>query len=297
MEFLTTPLSRFENIPDYPFAPNYLEVGDGLKMHYVDEGPNDGEVVLLLHGEPSWSFLYRKMIPIFVEAGFRTIAPDLIGFGKSDKPVELDAYTYASHLGWLRSFMDQLGLKNINLFCQDWGGLLGLRDAAENQGRYARIVAANTMLPTGDVTPNEDFLNWRQYALNVPEFKIGPLLNRATVSDLSAEEIAAYDAPFPDESYKAGARKFPALVPASQDDPETENNRAAWKQLRAFNKPFLTLFSDSDPIMKGLEQIFQKLIPGAQDQPHTIMKGGGHFLQEDNGPELAERMIAFIKAT
>ncbi len=294
---LTTPAERFENLPDYPFAPNYLEIGDGLKMHYVDEGNKDAEIVLLLHGEPSWSFLYRKMIPTIVEAGYRAIAPDLIGFGKSDKPIERAAYTYATHLDWLKSFIDQMEIENASLFCQDWGGLLGLRLAAENDHYFARIVAANTILPTGDIPANKAFMKWREFSQNVPEFPIGPMIDKATVTELSPEVIAAYDAPFPSEEYKAGARMFPVLVPITSDDPHTIPNRQAWQQFQKWEKPFLTLFSDSDPIMKGLEKVFQGVIPGAKGQPHTIIKGGGHFLQEDKGEEIAQLMVEFIKQT
>ena len=295
MKFLTTPDSAFDNLPDYPFKPNYVEVGDGLKMHYVDEGARDAEVVLLLHGEPSWSFLYRTMIPVFVNNGYRTIAPDLIGFGKSDKPVETSDYTYSRHLAWTHQFVKALDLQNINLFCQDWGGLLGLRIAVEDESRFSRIVAGNTILPTGDVTPNEAFMNWRQFSQTVPVFPVGTILNRATTTELTPEVIAAYNAPFPDETYKAGARIFPALVPISPEDPESGPNRAAWQKLTQWQKPFLTLFSDSDPIMSGLEKVFQSQIPGAQGQPHEIIVGAAHFLQEDKGPEIAEKMVAFMK--
>ncbi len=293
---LSTPENRFQNLPDYPFQPHYLEVDDGLRMHYVDEGDHAGAIVLLLHGEPSWSFLYRKMIPLFVEAGYRVIAPDLIGFGKSDKPAHRDDYTYAQHLIWTDTLIQKLDLNNISLFCQDWGGLIGLRLAAENQDRFANIVAANTILPTGDVAPNEAFLKWQHFSQTVPEFPVAQTINRATVTELSEEIMAAYDAPFPDESYKEGARIFPALVPTSPNDPETNANRAAWQTLMQWKKPFLTLFSDSDPIMKGLEKIFQSMIPGAKGQPHEIIVGGGHFLQEDKGEEIAEKMIQWLKS-
>ncbi len=295
MKYLRTPDHFFKDLEDYPFEPHYLNLDNDLRMHYVDEG--NGELVLLLHGEPSWSYLYRKMIPVLVKAGFRIIAPDLIGFGKSDKPTEKSDYSYAGHLEWLNNFMVKLELENINLFCQDWGGLLGLRLAAEYPEKFTRIIAANTFLPTGQNPPNKAFTKWREFALNVPEFPVSAVLNMATSTALSSNVLKAYDAPFPDETYKAGARIFPALVPLDPDDPESQNNIEAWKNLAQWEKPFLTLFSDSDPIMNGLEKIFQKKIPGAAGQAHTIIKGAGHFLQEDKGAEIAQHVAAFIKNT
>lgn len=265
-------------------------------MHYVDEGPKDGEVVLLLHGQPSWSFLYRKMIPIFIEAGYRVLAPDLIGFGKSSKPTEIEAYSYQTHVDWMARFISQLDLSDINLFCQDWGGLIGLRLVAETE-RFARVVAANTGMPTGDQAMPEAFAKWQQFVKSVPVLPVGNILQNATVRTLSPEEVAAYEAPFPNASYQAGAKIFPALVPTRPDDPASEANRAAWKKLMAWEKPFLTLFSDTDPITKGGERVMQKLIPGTQGQAHHIIEEGGHFLQEDKGEELAQRMISFIQAT
>lgn len=297
MTILTTPLERFDNLPGYAFDPHYVEVSEGLKMHYVDEGPRDGKVVLCLHGEPSWSYLYRKMIPVFAAGGYRVIAPDLIGFGKSDKIAEIDAYSYKIHVEWMKTFIEKLDLTGINLFCQDWGGLIGLRCAAEQESRFTRIVASNTGLPNGKGTPSEAFTNWQNFSKTVPEMPIGPIIKNAALTKLTPEEVAAYDAPYPDESYKACARIFPSLVPTSEDDPAIPDNLKAWGVLSKSNKPFLTLFSDSDPITKGGERIFQKYIPGCAGQPHEIMKGGGHFLQEDVGPELAEKMMAFIAST
>lgn len=297
MEILRTPEESFKNLPDYPFVPNYLEVAKGLQMHYVDAGDPQGEVVLLLHGEPSWSYLYRKMIPIFAAQGYRVLAPDLIGFGKSDKPSQTSDYTYAHHLAWLEEFLNQMELSAINVFCQDWGGLLGLRLIAKYPDKFARVVVGNTILPTGDAPLNEAFLQWQKYSQEVPVFPVGQIIQQATVTDLSPEVIAAYDAPFPEENLKAGARVFPALVPTSPDDPESPANREAWKILAQWQKPFLTLFSDSDPIMSGLEKIFQEKIPGAKGQNHSIIAGGGHFLQEDKGEEIAEKMIDFMQNT
>ena len=225
MEALRTPDERFANLPGYGFEPHYIEV-DGLRMHYVDEGPRDAAPVLLLHGEPSWSYLYRKMIPIISAAGHRAIAPDIIGFGRSDKPVNRDDYTYQRHVDWMTAFVEQLDLQNITLFCQDWGGLIGLRIAAEHPERFARIVAANTMLPTGDNPPGEAFLRWQKFSQTVPVLEIGRLIQGATVSTLPDDVVAAYDAPFPDDTYKEGARKFPALVPTSPDDPAARAARS-----------------------------------------------------------------------
>ncbi|MCM8558269.1 haloalkane dehalogenase [Sphingomicrobium sediminis] len=277
--------ARFAYIPDYPFAEHWQEVdlgnGETARMHYVDEGPRDGPVILLLHGEPSWSFLYRFMIPPLAEAGCRVVAPDLIGFGKSDKPTDKALFSYAAHYDWLVQVLDALELKDVGLFCQDWGGLLGLRAVGLNPDRFAFVVASNTMLPTGKGTPPDAFLAWQQFAKSSPDFRIGPLLQRATVRELSESEVAAYDAPFPDEPSKAAARMFPTLVPTSEDDPGGIANVAAWAGLARFDKPFLTLFTDQDPITKGGEAYFQKMVPGAKGQPHRIVEGGGHFCQED----------------
>jgi haloalkane dehalogenase len=248
MDCVRTPDERFENLPGYPFEPHYAEV-DGLRIHYVDEGPRNGAVILMLHGEPSWSYLYRKMIPIFAAAGFRAIAPDLVGFGRSDKPVRREDYTYQRHVDWVRGLLfDALDLREINLVCQDWGGLIGLRLVGEHPDRFARVVAANTLLPTGDDPPGPAFEAWRKFSQEVPTFPTGQIINGATKTELTPEVIAAYDAPFPDDTYQAGARQFPTLVPITPDDPAAPANRAAWKSQLAFDKPFLTAFSDADPI-------------------------------------------------
>ena len=293
MNALRTPDDRFVNLPGYPFEPHYIDV-DGLRMHYVDEGPRDAQPVLMLHGEPSWSYLYRKMIPVLTAAGLRAVAPDLIGFGRSDKPASQDDYSYASHVAWLTSFVEQADLRNITLVCQDWGGLIGLRIAAEHPERFARIVAANTFLPTGDDPPGAAFLRWQEFSQKAPQLPIGNIINGATTTELSPEIIAAYDAPFPDESYKAGARKFPLLVPTRPDDPASAANRKAWKVLGAWTKPFLCAFSDGDPVTRGGDRAFQSRVPGTKDQPHTTIAGGGHFLQEDKGEELARVVVDFI---
>ena len=288
-----TPDSRFENLPAYDFAANYVEV-DGMRMHYVDEGPREGEVMLLLHGEPSWSYLYRHMIPPLRDAGLRVIAPDLIGFGKSDKPTRKSDYSYAAHVAWMKGFIEALDLSGINLFCQDWGSLIGLRVAAENQQRFARIAVGNGALPTGDQAVPRAFRIWRTFALYSPWFPIGRILQMGTVNELSADEVAAYDAPFPSARYKAGSRAFPKLVPIRPDDPASEANRDAWNTYKEWTKPFLTTFSNRDPIMRGGEKVWQESVPGAKGQEHVIIRNAGHFLQEDKGPEIADVLLRFI---
>jgi haloalkane dehalogenase len=294
MDILRTPDARFANLPDYPFAPNYATV-DGVRLHYVDEGPRDAPVVLLLHGEPSWSFLYRRMIPVITAAGLRAVAPDLVGLGRSDKPADRADYTYARHVGWIAGLVTALDLRGITLVCQDWGGLIGLRVAAEDPDRFARILAANTGLPTGDQEMGRAFTVWQHFSQHSPDFPIGQIVQNGCSTTLAPEVVAAYDAPFPDETYKAGARQFPLLVPTKPDDPAAPANRAAWHVLRAWTKPFLTAFSDNDPITKGGDRLFQALIPGAKGQPHVTITGAGHFLQEDKGPELAEVVVRFIQ--
>src|SRR5271155_2914157 len=247
MDILRTPDESFLNLPDYPFQPHYVEA-NGQRIHYLDEGPRSAAPVLMLHGEPSWSYLYRKMIPIVAAAGFRVIALDLIGFGRSDKPSRRSDYTYQRHVDWVRSAITQLRLTDITLVCQDWGGLIGLRLVGENPDSFARVVAANTMLPTGDHPPGDAFLRWRDYSQSTPIFSAGRIVQNATATELAPETVAAYDAPFPDESYKEGARQFPMLVPVSPDDPAASANRKAWEGLRQFRKPFLTAFSDKDPV-------------------------------------------------
>ena len=297
-----TPDERFADLPDYAFAPHYLEVpaggGDGtMRVHYLDEGSSDAPVVLLMHGEPSWSFLYRRMIPVLVGAGLRTIAPDLVGFGRSDKPVHREDYTYERHVDWMRSLLEQLDVRDATLVGQDWGGLIGLRLVAEEGARFARVVAANTFLPTGDRPPGEAFLAWQKFSQETPEFPVGAIVNGGCTTQLAPEVVAAYDAPFPTVESKAGARRFPSLIPQTLDDPATPDNQRAWEVLRTLETPFLTAFSDQDPITKGGERWLQEAIAGAQGQPHTTVEGGGHFLQEDRGPELAQVIVDFVIAT
>lgn len=296
MEILRTPDEAFSNLPGYTFPPHYVDVGE-VRIHYVDEGPRTSSPVLLLHGEPSWSYLYRKMIPIIVTAGCRAVAPDFVGFGRSDKPARREDYTYQRHMDWMTGLMEKLNLTHITLVGQDWGGLIGLRLAAENEARFDRIVAANTFLPTGDQPLGEAFHRWKDFALTTKEFDVGWIVMRGCKTALSPEVIAAYNAPFPDDRYKAGARQFPAIVPASPDDPAAPANRRAWEVLYKWTKPFLTAFSDGDPITGGADQILQSLIPGAEGRPHTTIRGAGHYLQEDKGEDLARVIVDFIKTT
>jgi len=299
MQTLRTPDERFDGLDGYPFEPHYADIADGdgrtLRVHYLDEGPADAAPVLLLHGEPSWSYLYRHMIPPLVAAGHRVIVPDLVGFGRSDKPVEQSDYTYARHVEWMRELLfDHLDLRDITFFAQDWGGLVGLRVLALEPDRYARVAIGNTGLPTGHGPASDAFMAWQKFSQETPVFDIGFLINSATTTDLSPEVIAGYDAPYPDDSYKAGARIFPTLVPTSPDDPASADNVAAWEVLSAFDKPFLLCFSDSDPVTKGGDAPFLAKVPGAQGQQHVTIEGGGHFFQEDRGPELADLLIGFI---
>jgi haloalkane dehalogenase len=295
MEILRTPDERFASLPGYSFAPHYVDVDpSGLRMHYLDEGARDAPIVLCLHGEPSWSYLYRTMVPGLVAAGLRVIAPDLIGFGRSDKPAAQDDYTYARHVAWTAAFLDALDLRDVTLFCQDWGGLIGLRLVAEHEARFARVVAANTFLPTGDQKPPDAFFAWQKFSQSVPEMPIGRIVAGGCARPVAPEVIAAYDAPFPDERYKAGARRFPMLVPARPDDPASADNRAAWDRLRRFARPVLTAFGDSDAITRGADKMIQAMIPGAAGQPHVTIARAGHFLQEDAGPELAAVVAAFV---
>ena len=300
MEYLRTPDERFEDLPGYNFAPHYIDLPDGeggkLRVHYIDEGPRDADPVLMIHGEPSWCYLYRRMVPIITAAGFRAVAPDLVGFGRSDKPTKRTDYTYQRHVDWMTSFLEQVDLRNITLVCQDWGGLIGLRLAAEHPDRFARIVAANTFLPTGDMPAGEAFLRWQQFSQEAPVFHVGGIVKGGCATQLAPEVIEAYDAPFPDDTYKEGARQFPLLVPTKPDDPAAEANRKAWQVLGKWEKPFLCAFSDSDPITRGGDRAFQSMVPGTKGQPHTTIVGGGHFLQEDKGEDLAQVVVNWLKS-
>ena len=295
MKILRTPESRFSDLKDYPFAPQYLELRNGLRLHYVDQGPEDAAPVLMMHGEPSWSYLYRFMIPVCAQH-HRVIAPDLIGFGKSDKPAAVSDYSYQSHMDWMTEFIETLDLRDITLVCQDWGSLIGLRLAAEQEQRFARIVVGNGMLVTGRQAMPRVFKIWQAFARWSPWFPISKIIDSGTFKTLDTEERRAYDAPFPSRAYKAGARAFPRLVPTSPKDPASEACDAAWKVLEQWHKPFLTTFSNGDPITRGGDKFMQKRIPGTQGQKHQTLKGG-HFLQEDAGPEFAEAVNALIAET
>ena len=302
MEALRTPEERFADLPDYPFEPNYAEIRDGeggtLRVHYLDEGPADAAPVLLVHGEPSWSYLYRHMVPILVNAGHRVVVPDLVGFGRSDKPTRQTDYSYARHVAWLSELVfDHLDLRDATFFGQDWGGLLGLRLVAAEPDRFTRVVIGNSGLPTGHGPASEAFLRWQRFSQTTPVFPVGDLVGRACTTELSAAVVAAYDAPFPDDTFKAGARIFPSFVPTNPDDPETAPNQAAWRVLEAFQKPFLCAFSDSDPVTAGGDAPFLAKVPGARGRQHPTIVGAGHFLQEDAGPELAAVIRDFISDT
>ncbi|WP_304177868.1 haloalkane dehalogenase [Phenylobacterium aquaticum] len=294
MKVLRTPDDRFEGLADWPFAPRYAQVtdadGTALRMAYVDEGPRDAAPVLLMHGEPSWSYLYRKIIPGLVALGHRVLAPDLIGFGRSDKPADRADYTYARHVDWTSQWLTGLDLTDITLFCQDWGGLIGLRLVAAMPERFAAVAVANTGLPTG-TGMTEGFANWLSFSQKIPIMAVGALLQAGSVRELTTAEVAAYDAPFPDESYKEGARQFPTLVPVTPEHAQVSENLAAWTVLEAFEKPFVTAFSDADPVSGGGEKVFQARVPGTQGQPHIILHGG-HFLQEDSPAEIVELVDA-----
>jgi haloalkane dehalogenase len=296
---LRTPDSCFAAVPDFAHAPRHVDVpsGDGaaLRMAYVDAGPTDAPVVLMLHGEPSWSFLYRKVIRAVTDAGLRAVAPDLIGFGRSDKPAARGDYTYQRHVDWVRAFLNAAKLSRVVLLCQDWGGLIGLRLVGEEPERFAGVVAANTFLPTGDIKPPEAFFRWREHSQTTPDFQIGKIISRSVARPIAPEVVAAYDAPFPDESYKAGARAFPMLVPAAPDDPASEPNRRAWKTLQQYTRPFVTAFGDSDPITRGGDLMLQAMIPGAKGRAHRTLEKAGHFLQEDVADELGAICVAVTR--
>lgn len=302
MEIYRTPDSGFDMIGDFAWEPQYTEVPAGdasqtLRIAHVEAGPHDGAPVLCMHGEPSWSYLYRHMLPVFADAGLRGVAPDLVGFGRSDKPVGTSEYTYARHVEWMLAWLRAVDLGGITLVCQDWGGLVGLRLVTAEPDRFARVVVANTFLPTGDRHPGDAFLAWREFSQETPQFPVGAIVNMGCTTDLAPEVIAAYDAPFPEEHAKDGARAFPLLVPVSPDDPESAPNRAAWEVLRRWHKPFLTAFSDNDPITRGADTVFRAEVPGAAGMAHTTIEGAGHFVQEDRGPELARVVVDLVRST
>ena len=327
MKFKRTPDECFDNLADYPFEPNYIEIADGedgeLRVHYVDEGPEDGQVILLMHGQPSWSYLYRYMIPPLVTAGFRVIAPDLIGFGRSDKPTERKDYSYARHVKWMNEWLQKLDLNNITLFCQDWGSLIGLRLVTTEPARFSHVVLANGGLPAGVIPKHlswllkltyrlisvvsvaelnakfkakwpPGFLYWRKYAAESPNFSVGDVMGVSSKVKLSDDVIAGFEAPFPDKSYMAGARQFPTLVPIFPDEPEVQENKAAWKVLRQFDKPFMLAFSDKDPVTAGGDTYFMNNVPGCRGVAHRTIKNAGHFLQQDAPEECVQAIFDVV---
>ena len=324
MEYKRTPDERFDKLADYPFKPNYLQIADGeggeLRLHYLDEGPADGPVVLLMHGQPAWSYLYRYMIPPLVAAGFRVIAPDLIGFGRSDKPTRMQDYTYARHVAWMSEWLTTLDLNDITVFFQDWGSLIGLRLVAAFPQRFSHVVLANGGLPTGmiprdyaeplkeayktlpvvkadelgerfrDTSGIPGFLYWRKFCAESPDLEIADIFG-ATSAGMLDDMRHAYNAPFPDQGYMAGARQFPSLVPVFHDEPEVEENKAAWEVLRKFDKPFMLAFADSDPVTAGGDKKFLAEVPGCQGVAHRTIENAGHFLQQDQPGQCVQAIL------
>ena len=300
MGVLRTPQSRFDNLPDFDFEPHYLEISDvdlgPLRMHYLDEGPDDGDIIVCLHGNPTWSYLYRKMLPVLVAAGYRVLVPDMIGFGRSDKPSQISDYSYARHIRWIGAWLNAMQVKNATLVAQDWGGMIGLRLLLEQPSLFARYSLSNTGLPTGDYPMTDGFYKWQAWCAGPAEFDPGYIVNEFGRGTLTEGEIAAYRAPFPDASYVAHAKAFAAIVPSKPDNPESQHNRDAWQALVKCEKPVLLCFSDSDPVTAGGAKVFIKLVPGAKDQPHQTLKGG-HFVQEVSGHQWAAAIVKWIPTT
>ncbi|MCH2185302.1 haloalkane dehalogenase [Myxococcota bacterium] len=335
MKVLRTPDQCFENLPDYPFQPHYTEVDDGdggtLRIHHLDEGPSDGPTVLCMHGQPSWSYLYRHMVPVLVGAGLRVLAPDLVGYGRSDKPAALEDYSYQRQVDWMTAWLLANDVRGATFFGQDWGGLIGLRMVAENPDRFERVVVGNSGLPAPQNTPAElieevrrfraeaptpsleevmtalgegnpsrgpaNFAYWQKWCWDNEDLPVSlAILGGTGGKVLSPEEMAAYDAPFPDPSFKMGPRAMPSQVPSLSDDPSVAANLRAWEVFDRWEKPLLCTFSDNDPVSRGGDLILQARVPGTKNQPHKTIKGAGHFLQESKGQELASIMIDFIRA-
>lgn len=336
MKVLRTPDERFSDLPGFPFEPHYTDVSDGdggtLRIHHLDEGPRDGPIVVCMHGQPTWSYLYRHMIPVLVSAGLRVLAPDLVGFGRSDKPAAREDYSYQRQVDWLTAWITQNDIQGATLMAQDWGGLIGLRLVAENPDRFSRIVIANTGLPTpGPIAqdridavndfrankptptlpevmaalsnpdpsrPELTFAHWQKWTWETEDLPVGMMI-AGTIDGrtLSPEEVAAYDAPFPDPSFKMGPRAMPSQVPTLPDDPSIPANRRAWRSLGQWKKPLLCAFSNNDAVSAGGDRRFLEEVPGAKDQPHVTIKGGGHFLQEGRGEELAGIVAEFVKSS
>jgi haloalkane dehalogenase len=309
--------ARFADLPDFPFAPKYAELTNPyadipLRMHYVDEGPPDAPVVLMVHGEPTWSYLYRKLIPVFVSAGLRAIAVDQIGFGRSDKLTRPAHYSFAAHVDWFREFITALSLRDITLVCQDWGGPIALAVLAREPARFSRVVAGNTMLHTAgaelegrlewaahannerEATVSTPLLDWMHHTHRALDFRASSAVAATSLRGVDEATLAAYDAPFPSEWHKAGMRQFPALIPVTPSDPGAAINRDTWTALADFDRPFLTLFSDSDPGTRGWEAIFRERVPGAKDQPHQLLERAGHFWQEECGEHAAKIIVDWI---
>lgn len=336
MKILRTPDERFQNLPGYPFEPHYTEVGDGeggsLRIHHIDEGPSDGPVILCMHGQPVWSYLYRHMIPVLNDAGLRVVAPDLVGYGRSDKPSTREDYTYERQVSWFNSWLQSNDFREATFFGQDWGGLVGLRMVAENPERFRRVIIANTGLPLpanvseeriaayhetrrrigtpaleemitqvsqqGPEAPEQAFVYWQSYCWGTEDIPVGMLV--AGMLDgrtLSPDEVAAYDAPFPDPSYKMGIRAMPSQVPTLPDDPALPGNERAWGVFGAWEKPFECAFTDNDPVTRGADIGMSKLIPGAKGRDHSRIHGGGHFVQEGRTDEICKRIVDFVRST
>ncbi len=298
MKILRTPENRFVGLTDYPFKPHYIEL-DGIRIHYVDEGPTHAKPILLMHGEPSWSYLYRHIIPMLAKNGYRVVAPDLVGFGKSDKPSKKSDHTYRKHVSWIEQWLKKIDLHNITMFCQDWGSLIGLRVAAQNKDRFSRIILSNGGLPAPTLKTKmpKAFKKWRAFSKYSPILPIGKIIQLGTYKTLPKYVIKGYTAPFPRNKYKAGARIFPSLVPMTPDDPETAPNQKAWEIFSKWDIPFLTAFSNKDPITRGGAEIFQRKIPGAKGLNHITIKNAGHFLQEEKGEEISKIIIDFISSS
>jgi haloalkane dehalogenase len=300
MQTLRTPDDRFDAVPDFPYPPRYCELSDGdggvLRAAWIEDGPEGADPILMLHGEPSWSYLYRKMVPILVAEGHRVICPDLVGFGRSDKPTRLDDHSYARHVEWMRALaFDVLDLRDVTLVGQDWGGLIGLRLAAEHPERFARVVVANTGLPNGEQLMADIWWRFREAITSTPTLDVGAFVQGGCRRQMSDTERAGYDAPFPADEYCTGPRAMPGLVPTSPDDPAAAANKAAWAKLSVSPTPMLVAFSDSDPITGPMAAIFAREMRGAQGIDHPVIRGAGHFLQEDAGEELAGHIVTFLR--
>jgi haloalkane dehalogenase len=298
MDLLRTPADRFDVVEGFAYEARWADLAGGLRMAYVEAGPPDGPTVVLVHGEPTWGYLYRRMVAPLADAGMHVVVPDLVGFGRSDKPISRADYSYAGHVEWLRAALfDVLGLHDVYYVGQDWGGLLGMRLLAENPEHFAGAVMANTGLPTGDVPMPDAWQRFRGMVERAEHLDVARMVDSGCLRSLTDAERAAYDAPFPGEDYCAGARAFPGLVPNTPDDPAAPANRAAWERLSTLTTPLLCAFSDRDPVTRGGDRWMRTRIPGAADQPHTTVEGAGHFLQEDQPERFAQVVAEFVRRT